>query len=105
MNNQQSADWQAKEFIYDLRNSANENGFKPEEKWQLSLVTLRDKAVIEKKYHASVTTKASPEVLSEIFTLVQAGLKQPASNIPDVKTIGLNQLQYLIAYNPDRERR
>jgi len=105
MNDKRSADWQAKEFLYDLRNSANENGFKPDEKWQLSLVTFKDKAALEKKYHASVVAKGSPEDLSAMFTLVQAGLNKPASNAADIKTIGLNQLQYLIAYNPERERR
>jgi len=105
MSNKQSADRQAKEFLYDLRNSANENGFNPDEKWQIRLVTLGDKAAIEKKYHASIAAKASPEDLSTMFVLVQAQLNQPATTAPDIKTIGSNQLQYLIAYNPERERR
>jgi hypothetical protein len=105
MSDQESADRQSTEFLYDLRNNANENGFKPEEKWQLSLVTLKDKAAIEKKYHATVAAKASPEMLSAMISLVQTGLNQPITNLLDIKTMGLNQLQYLIGYNPARERR
>jgi hypothetical protein len=105
MNDQKSADWQANEYLYDLRNTAAENGFKPDEKWQLSLVTQEDKAAIEKKYHAAVAAKANPEDLSAMFEIVKIRLNQPAAIIPDIKTIGRDRLQYLIAYNPEREKR
>jgi hypothetical protein len=105
MKDQRSADRLAKEYLYDLRNSAEENGFKPDEKWQLSLVTQADKAAIEKKYHNAVAAKAAPEDLSVLLELVREGLKQPAGSVPDLNTIRREQLQYLIAYNPARERR
>jgi len=105
MNDQKSALRQANEYLYDLRNTAAENGFKPDEKWQLSLVTYADKAAIEKKYHAAVAAKANPEDLSAMFEIVKAKLNQFGAVVTDVKTIGRDQLQYLIAYNPERERR
>jgi hypothetical protein len=105
MNDQKSALRQANEYLYDLRNMATENGFKPDEKWQLSLVTQADKAAIEKKYHAAVAAKANPEELAAMFEIVKTKLNQLGAIVPDVKTIGREQLQYLIAYNPQRERR
>jgi hypothetical protein len=105
MNDQKSAERLAEEYLYDLRNSAAENGFKPDEKWELSLVNQADKVVIEKSYHATVASKAGPEDISVLFELVRAGLKQPAGSVPDLNTIRREQLQYLIAYNPARERR
>jgi hypothetical protein len=105
MNDQKSALRKANEYLYDLRNTATENGFKPDEKWQLSLVTQADKAAIEKKYHAAVAAKANPEELAAMFEIVKTKLNQLAASIPDIKTIGREQLQYLIAYIPERERR
>jgi len=105
MNESKSALRQANEYLYDLRNTATENGFKPDEKWQLSLVTQADKAAIEKKYHAAVAAKANPEELAAMYEIVQAKLNQFGASVPDIKTIGREQLQYLIAYNPQRERR
>jgi hypothetical protein len=105
MNEQKSAGRQANEYLYELRNMAAENGFKPTEKWELNLASPVEKAAIEKKYHATVAAKARPEDLSAVFLLVQEGLKQPETAVPDNKTIASDELQYLIAYSPERERR
>jgi len=104
MNNKKSAELKAKEYLFDLRNVAIGNGFKPDEKWLISFSTQAYKAVIGKKYYATVATKASPEDVFAMFALAQTGLNHPITNTPDIKTIGLNQLQYLIAYKPERER-
>jgi len=105
MNDQRSADRQAREFLYDLHNKANESGFKPSDKWQLSLATLAEKTAIEKNYHAAVTTKASPEVLAAMLAQVQTGLSQSSADAPEIAAIKHNHWQYLVAYNPERERR
>jgi hypothetical protein len=105
MTEKKSADRQANEYLYELRNMAAENGFKPSEKWQLNLASAIEKAAIEKKYHATVAAKTSPEDLSAVFLLVQEALKQPETAAPDKKTIDLEQLEYLIAFCPEREKR
>ncbi|WP_179413323.1 hypothetical protein HDF19_15485 [Mucilaginibacter sp. E4BP6] len=101
----QSAERQAKEYLYDLQNKARESGFKPDEKWHVSLATIAEKNAIEKNYHAAIAAKAIPEVLLAMFGLVQTGLKQSLTEVPDIKDIKLNRWEYLVAYNPERERR
>ena len=105
MTDQQSADWQAKEFLYDLQNKANESGFKSAKKWNLILVSPAEKIAIEKNFHAAVTTKASPEILAVMFNLVQTGLGHFSTDPIEVKEINQNNWQYLVAYNPELEKR
>lgn len=105
MSDQKSANRQVREYLYDLRNIANENGFKSEEKWLLRLGTLADKTAFEKKYHGTASMKLGPDDLPLMFSMVLCQLKQPTTAVPDSKTIAQDQLQYLIAFNPERERR
>jgi hypothetical protein len=44
----QTPEYQAKEYLFDLNNTANENGFKADESWKVSLATAAEKAAIEK---------------------------------------------------------
>ena len=103
--NNQNIEYKAKEYVYELGNAALENGFKPDEKWQLSLVSMADKAAIEKKYHPTVFVMAAQENILAIFTLVKEKLKQSPGPEINIKTVQLDALQYLIAYNLERERR
>jgi hypothetical protein len=46
--NNQTARYKALEYVYDLNNIANENSFKTDEHWKVSLATAAEKAAIEK---------------------------------------------------------
>jgi hypothetical protein len=97
----------AKLFVYDLDNSAKEHWFKPDEGWEVSVVTDVDKSAIEKKYYPTVSAKYLPELLAEMLSTVKSSLKLAGSSSEptlDTQTINLNHLQYLIAYNPKRLR-
>ena len=96
---------EVKEYLFDLRNIAAENGFKAEKPWQLKLVSLTNKRLIEKQYHASVSVKAGADKLASMLTQVEAELMLPVTASISLKDIQLNELQYLIAYNPMQERR
>jgi hypothetical protein len=102
------AEFQAKIYLYDLSNCAREFGFKDNEGWQVSLATLAEKSAIENKYFPTISAKGLPEVLSGMFGLVKEKLIQAKSDIEktwDTNSIRNNHLQYLIAFNPDRQRR
>jgi hypothetical protein len=105
MNMQIAISKEVKEYLFDLRNMAAENGFKTEKPWQLKLVSQADKNLIEKQYHASVSVKAGADKLASMLMQVEAELMLPATGSISLKDIQLNELQYLIAYNPLQERR
>jgi hypothetical protein len=82
-----------KEYLFDLRNIAAENGFKAEKPWQLQLVNQADKKLIEKQYHASVSVKAEADKLASMLTQVEAELMLPVTAPISLKDIKLNELQ------------
>ena len=95
----------AKIYVYDLNNCARENGFKTEENWEFSLASDADRYVLEKKYFPTVSAKVLPEFLSALANLVKGKLANATYNInADARTITENELQYLIAYSPNRLR-
>jgi len=104
MSDQHSADRLSKEYLYNLQNQAKESGFKPTEKWTLGLMTTKEKSLIQKNYHAVVNMKASPENLLAMLEQVQIGLKS-GDPLPELKEVKQKGWEYLVAYNPERDRR
>jgi hypothetical protein len=106
METQQTAVQRANVFMFDLSNSANEYGFKSTESWQVSLASEEEKTAIQKKYRPTLTICELPEMLAELFHLVQRKLKQtqPEVEISSARNIRLHHLAYLIAFNPERLR-
>jgi hypothetical protein len=95
----------AKMYVYDLNNCATENGFKPDETWEFSLATDVEKLAIEKKYFPTISAKVLPELLTELFHTVKAKLTHVkySGERSGTPAPGSN-LQYLMAYNPNRLR-
>jgi hypothetical protein len=106
--NNPTIEFKAREYIYDLSNIALENGFKADEHWEVNLATAAEKIAIEKKYYPTVATQLVPEILTDTYRSVKAKLHQSIKDLAQVleKRPALQpQLQYLIAYNPNRLRR
>ena len=106
--NDQTPEYWAKEYLFDLNNTANENGFKADESWKVSLATAAEKAVIEKNYYPVIATRVIPEVLPGLYRIVKATLNQGldhAENAMDAKSLAKSELYYVVAYNPNRLRR
>ena len=101
----QTIEFQAKIYIYDLNNCAREFGFKAEENWDVSMVTSQQKAAIEKKYFPTLATKVLPEMLAEMLGSVKFKLNQGIEKVLDATSIRQQQLQYLVAFSPNRLRR
>jgi hypothetical protein len=107
MSNQTIA-YQATEYLFDLNNAATENGFKADEQWNISLATAAEKAAIEKNYYPTIATRVMPEILAEVFCMVKTTLNQRLDNFEknmDPASVQKSHLQYVIAYNPNRQRR
>jgi len=106
----ETIEYQAKVYVYDLNNCARENGFKADESWELNLATAEEKKAIEKKYFPTVSAKVLPEILGELFGLVKGKLIHARAEMEkkfDGNTLfnKTNEHQYLVAFNPKRERR
>jgi hypothetical protein len=106
--NHQTPEYQAKEYLFDLNNIANENGFKADESWKVSLATAAEKVAIEKNYYPVIATKVVPELLPGLFRTIKASLSQGLDNFEssmDAKALVKSELYYVVAYNPNRLRR
>jgi hypothetical protein len=107
-NDKQTANYKASEYIYDLGNTALENGFKPDEHWEVQMATAAEKKAFEKQYHPIVATSVLPELLNATYALVKAQLNQV---IKVQKLIPLDRFepapvyQYLVAFSATRIRR
>lgn len=93
---------QARMYVYDLDNRAQELGFKRDEGWSLRAVALEEKIAIEKQYYPTVSVKALSEKLAELFDLVKGKLE--VSKPGFISDLGLTSpgMEYLVAYNPQR---
>ena len=104
----QTAQFKAKEYIYDLGNIALENGFKTDEHWEVNMATAAQKKAIEKQYYPTVAAIIVPELLNTTFRLVKDELNQVIKEHvmePVARFEVQPELEYLIAYNPNRIRR
>ena len=104
----QTNEFKAREYVFDLGNTAKENGFKPGESWELSLASPEEKSAIERSYYPTVSAKVMPEALAGLLELVKArlqSLNMKFANISQPAGTGYDHLQYLVAFNPDRRRR
>ncbi|MCC8411249.1 hypothetical protein LJ707_20075 [Mucilaginibacter sp. UR6-1] len=105
MINNSTINTQAKIYLFDLDNSAREHGFKQNEDWKLTKATIEEKAEIEKKYLLTVSTKVLPDVLPELFNIIQARLNTSKGNSTTAAETNNpfdKDQTYLVAFNPDR---
>jgi len=103
----QTVEREARAYMYDLMNEAKEHGFKAEDKWTLCLVTKSAQEQIKKDYYPTVTNKVPPEILLQLFHMLKSELHQSLSKeeaLIDTKSILDGQLNYIIAFNPKRQR-
>ena len=101
------AERQARTFVYYLLNEAKEHGFKADDKWKLNLVNETEKKQLQKDYYPAVASKVAPEAILEVFHTIKSALKQALSKedlLLDTKTILTDQLNYIVAFNPNRLR-
>ena len=104
----QTIEFQAKIYVYDLKNCAREFGFKADENWEVGMASREQKTAIENKYFPTLSASILPEMLSEMLRTVRFKLTQQlvGSGKPvDLATIRQKHLHYLVAFSPNRVRR
>ncbi|MEO6977494.1 MAG: hypothetical protein ABJA76_23060 [Mucilaginibacter sp.] len=104
----QTVEAQTRMYLYDLMNTAQEHGFKADDIWELSMVTDSGRSKLHKDYFPAVSIKVGPETLLQVFHATQKGLKQSSYNnenqLPTAKTILMDDINYLVAFNLKRPR-
>jgi len=102
---EQTLEFEARIYVYDLQNCAREFGFKTEEHWEILLASHSEKTALEKKYFPMLTLRVLPESLSEMFNLVKGKLRQTmdaTAKKPSEDEVRQRELQYVVAYNAAR---
>lgn len=101
----QPLEFQARIYVYDLKNCAREFGFKAEEHWVIKAVNSTEKTALERTYFPTISAKVLPEMLAEMLASVKFKLSQqltgPEKGL-DVVRIRQQEMQYLLAYSPAR---
>jgi len=97
----QIIEFQAKMYVEDLNDCASQFGFTPDEVWDVSLANDVEKFAIEKKYFPTVSIKALPKMLAEIYKLVKTKLIRIKSQIKKKTSINF---KYMVAFSPKRKR-
>ena len=94
-------------YMYDLMNNAKEHGFKGEERWELSLATDAEKDSIQRNYYPTIAQKVYPEMLLQVYNLSKSRLNQApvkGDDKTDSRSVVKDELTYIVAFNPKRER-
>lgn len=105
INSMVTIEWQAKVYLFDLNNCAREYGFKADERWELNLSSKEEKAELEKRFHPIISTEVLPEMVQELFDVVNKTLQEVKLGIANLISFNLpgpGKLQYMVAYNPKR---
>jgi hypothetical protein len=106
--NDQTVEFQARIYVYDLKNCAREFGFKADENWEVSIASSAEKAAIEQRYFPTQSASMLPEMLAEMLSSVKFKLSQNLAGPEkalDTDIIRKKHLQYLVAFSPNRLRR
>jgi hypothetical protein len=104
---EQTLEFEARVYVYDLQNCAKEFGFKTDENWEIMLASRSEKTTLEKKYFPMLALRVLPESLNEMFNLVKGKMRQTldaTEKKPAEDEIRQRELQYLVAYSAVRLR-
>jgi hypothetical protein len=101
-----TVEFQAKVYLFDLRNCAKEYWFKEDENWDLCMVTGAEKKEIEKRFKPTISRKVKLDSLTQLHRLVKSKLTTnhqelvrswPSNESPD-------EPEFLVAFNRERKR-
>lgn len=100
-----TAAFEADLFNFQLKNSADECGFKAEDNWIIKLGDEEEMNTIRKNYIPSVISLIAPSLLVEVYQTVISKLKQTENEdfaVLTKKDIERLKLSYIVAYNEKR---
>ena len=88
-------------FLFDLKNEANEHGFKADESWNVRIVTEDGITDLQKKNHLVICLKLQPTDLLNAYLQVKRRLEQSLSKDDIALTaedLNRSGKRYLAAY-------
>ena len=100
-----TATFEADLFNYQLKNTADECGFKADDSWTVVLADEEETNRLRKNYIPSVITTVPSTILVEVYRKVKLKVDQPedaeiaALSKKDVERLKLN---HIVAYNEKR---
>ena len=92
-------------FLFQLNNTSDESGFKPDEKWEIKLTNEIDMKKIVKDYKPAIATQIATNIVVEVYQAIRAKLNQGEDmevTLLDKKSIERQSLNYIVAYNINR---
>lgn len=104
---EQNIDFQARIYLYDLRNCAREFGFRADERWEVHLASADEKTELERIYFPTLSAKLPADILTETLSQIKTSLSQKVAEQEknmNTKEIRAQGLQYVVAYNLKRTR-
>lgn len=100
-----TAAFEADLFNFQLKNSADECGFKADDSWTVQLANEEQMNTLRRAYIPSVISPISPSQLIEVYKTVKMKLKQiedeEIANFSK-KDVERLKLSYIVAYNEKR---
>ncbi len=100
-----TATFEANLFNFQLKNTADECGFKADDSWIIVLADEQETNRIMKNYIPSVTSLLAPNILVEVYKQVK--MKVDQAEDPEVaaltkKDVERLKLNHIVAYNEKR---
>lgn len=92
-------------FLFQLNNTADESGFKSDEKWEIKLTNEIDMKKIVKDYKPAIATQIPKNIIVEVYQAVRAKLNQNEDmevTLLDKKSIEKLGLNWVVAFNSNR---
>lgn len=105
---EQTIENETRMYLFELMNAANENGFKPDENWELNIVDEQNRQRLQKDYKPAVVLKPYAENLLQVFQALKAKLQlslSPEEQQLNSQTVLNYGLKYIVAYNTNYQRR
>ncbi len=96
----------ARKYVDNLRNVANENGLEDTNAWQLSLVSKAEKNTLKRNYQIAIVIELIPEVVRTFITEVKAAMTRAGGTFTRIGNLDFKtrEMQYLVAYSNNRDK-
>jgi hypothetical protein len=91
-------------YVYSLRNAANDDGLKDNDAWRLSLVSRATKNNLKRNYQVAIVIELIPEVIRAFITEVKAAMTRSGGTFTRIGNLDFKtkEMQYLVAYSNKR---
>jgi hypothetical protein len=106
MAGEQNDQYEALLFEYDLTNLAKEFWFRPDERWELSIVNAKQLTVLSKDYQPVLSISGAPKSIHAIRDIMDEKMQLYKNRSESDSVISEKDTTlFLVAFNPERLRK